>query len=125
MLEAIEEDGLVRITAGGTLEAPDYDRFVPLFERVAARKPGTVPMLINLAPDFSGWALDGLWRDLKFDQRHKDRFGRIAIVGSKEWEHWGTRLSDMLFLSAEMRFFAPEQCSEAESWARGNGTVRP
>ena len=36
MLEIEEENGLIRVKAGGTLESSDYDRFVPLFERIAA-----------------------------------------------------------------------------------------
>lgn len=90
-----------------------------LFEGVATRKPEPVPMLIELSPDFSGWNVGGPWRDLNFDISHKDKFGRTAIVGTKKWEEWGTKLSNPLVPSAEMRFFAPEQRGEAESWVRG------
>ena len=117
MLKIDEESGLVRIFAGGALSSSDYDRFVPQFERIAAREPGTVPMVIELAPDFSGWDLGGIWRDLKFDMKHKDSFGRIAIVGGSKWEEWGTKLSDPLF-RAEMRFFTPSERDIAENWAR-------
>lgn len=123
---AEEEDGLIRIRASGTLESSDYDRFVPLFERVAAPARGSVAMVIELAPDFAGWDLGGLWRDLKFDVKHQDKFGRIAIVGTKQWEKWGTILSEPLFPSAEMRFFAPEEQGQAEAWARsGTCTEAP
>ena len=124
MLKMTEEEGLVRITAGGTLEEADYDQFVPRFERIAAREPGTVPMVIELSPDFSGWDLGGIWRDLQFDVRHRDRFGRIAIVGTRDWHQWGTKLSDILFPSAEMRFFEAQQQFEAEKWVRtGAGDI--
>ena len=119
MLNVVEDDGLVRIKAGGTLDSTDYDEFVPQFERVAAREPGTVPMVIELLPDFSGWDLGGIWRDLKFDAKHKDSFGRIAIVGDDKWEEWGTKLSNPLF-RAEMKFFAPSERSAAETWARNS-----
>lgn len=75
-------------------------------------------MLIELSPDFAGWDISGLWRELKFDVRHQNQFGRIAIVGDKKWEEWGTSLSDPFFRS-EMRFFEPSQRAEAEAWARG------
>ena len=117
MLTAIEDNGLLLIRADGTLSDSDYDRFVPFFERVAARVPGAVPMLIELAPDFSGWDMGGLWRDLKFDAKHKDSFGRIAMVADSSWEEWGTKLFDPLF-RAEMRFFTPVERVAAESWAR-------
>ena len=118
MLTAQEHQGLLHIRAGGRLSDADYDAFVPLFERIAAREVGAVPMLIELLPDFAGWDLAGLWRDLKFDIRHKDQFGRIAIVGNRKWEEWGTKLFDPLF-RAEMRFFPPDRLDEGEVWARG------
>ncbi|MGV2497661.1 STAS/SEC14 domain-containing protein [Pelagerythrobacter aerophilus] len=118
MLDVAEENGLVRVRAGGTLESSDYDRLVPLFERIAAREQGTVPMVIELAPDFSGWDLGGIWRDLQFDLKHKEKFGRIAVVGTKDWHKWATKLSDTLFPPAEMRFFDIGARDHAERWAR-------
>lgn len=118
MLEAAEENGLVRIRASGRLESSDFERFVPLFERIVAREPKSVPMLIELSPDFSGWDLGGLWRDLKFDVKHKDMFGRIAIIGNKAWQEWGVKLSDPFFPSAEIRFFDPTEAGSAEVWLR-------
>ena len=67
MLDIAEENELVRIKARGTHGGSDYDRFVPIFERIAAKESASVPMLIELASNFSGWDLSGLWRDLKFD----------------------------------------------------------
>lgn len=122
MLKIDEENGLVRIFAGGALDSSDYDRFVPRFERIADREHGTVPMIIELAPDFSGWDLGGIWRDLQFDVKHKDSFGRIAIVGESKWEEWGTKLFDPLF-RAEMRLFTPSERDAAESWARSGGVA--
>ena len=81
-------------------------------------------MLIELASNFSGWDLSGLWRDLKFDAKHQDKFGRIAIVGNKNWQEWGTKLFDPLFPSAEMRFFDSNEIDSAELWARaGHGDI--
>ena len=117
MLKIDEENGLLWIRASGQLERSDYDDFVPRFEQLVGRKPGKLPMVIELAPDFAGWDLPGLWRDLKFDAHHQDSFGRIAIVGDAKWEEWGTRFSDPL-IRAEMKFFEPFQRQVAENWAR-------
>lgn len=117
MLALKEKNGLLWIRAGGRQGDEAYDRFVPQFEHIAEREAGTVPMVIELAPDFSGWDLGGFWRDLKFDVRHKDSFGRIAIVGDSKWEKWGTKIFEPLF-RAEMKFFRPSQRSHAESWVR-------
>ena len=112
-----EENGLLRIRASGELESSDYDDFVPRFEQFVGRKAGKLSMVIELASDFAGWDLPGLWRDLKFNARHQDSFGRIAIVGDAKWEEWGTRLSDPLF-RAQMKFFEPSERRLAEIWAR-------
>ena len=122
MLTINEENGLVRIFAGGALDSSDYDRFVPQFERIADREHDMVPMMIELAPDFSGWDLGGIWRDLKFDMKHKNSFGRIAIVGDSKWEEWGAKLFDPLF-RAEMRFFTHSERDAAERWARDGGNA--
>ena len=122
MLEMTEENGLVRIRAGGTLEASDYDRFVPQFERIATPETGTVPMVIELAPDFSGWDVGGLWRDLKFDVKHNDSFGRIAIVGDSKWEEWGTKAFDPLF-AADMKYFDSSERRATEDWAQSGKEV--
>ncbi|MCW5705223.1 MAG: STAS/SEC14 domain-containing protein [Bradyrhizobium sp.] len=116
MLELTEEDRILVIRAGGKLSLAEYDRFVPAFEEAAAREPGRLPMLIELDDDFAGWDLGGLWRDLKFDVKYRERFGCIAVVGDKRWEEWGTKLSNPLFPSAEMRFFEHEARASAKMW---------
>ena len=92
------------------------------FEQIAAREP------VRFHADRAGAGflrrnLGELWRDLKFDMKHQDKFGRIVIVSTKRWEEWGTKFSDALFRSAEMRFFAPEQRGDAGSWMRGGRTA--
>lgn len=123
MIETKDENGILHIQAKGELSEQGYDEFVPVFERVAGRKSGTVPMLIELSADFSGWDITGLWRDLKFDIRHKDQFGRIAIVGDKKWEEWGTKLTNPLFPDTEMKFFEPAERDLAEAWVRKAGNA--
>lgn len=117
MIFVTDENGMLRIRAAGKLSGQDYDEFVPVFEEVASRESGTVPMLVELSSDFSGWDVSGLWRDLKFDIRHKDQFGRIAVVGDKKWEEWGIKLFDPLF-RADMKFFAQDQSAAAVLWVR-------
>ena len=123
MLIAKENDGLVWIEAGAKLDAEVFETFVPLFERIAERRSGTVPMLIELKPDFNGWNIGGLWRDLKFDIRHKHQFGRIAIVVDRKWVEWGTKFSAPLF-SGDMRYFDLDDIEKAEDWARAGSVEK-
>lgn len=105
-------DGILHIVADGQLTTEEYADFVPLFERLSDRPR---PLLIELGPGFTGWTLDALWRDLKFDVEHRKQFGRIAVVGNKEWEKWGTEASAPFF-PAEMRFFEAAERLQAEQW---------
>ena len=113
-------DGVLHIFADGQLTTDDYTDFVPRFERLA--QEGRSPMRIELGPDFSGWSVAALWRDLKFDYAHGEQFGRIAVVGDKRWEKWGTELSNPVS-PGEMRFFERGQEADAEEWLRSSGTA--
>ena len=113
-MENADQDYL-RIVADGRLSTDDHNGFVPAFERELAARSGRVPMLIELGPDFGGWTAAGLLRELKFDARHAERFGRIAIVGDNRWEKWGTEVSNPFF-EARMRFFESQEVSAAEAW---------
>jgi hypothetical protein len=107
-----DDSGMVLIKASGRLSKADYDRFVPDFERIAGvRRP--VRILIEL-DDFHGWDLPGLWQELKFDTTHQSDMGRVAIVGDRAWQEWGTRLSKPFF-KAELRYFDRDQ-ADARAW---------
>ncbi|MEZ5936346.1 MAG: STAS/SEC14 domain-containing protein [Alphaproteobacteria bacterium] len=107
------DDDIIRLTASGKLTKADYDRFVPEFERMTATG-GPVRLLIELE-NFAGWELPAIWEDLKFDVRHQDDLGRVAIVGDKAWQAWGTRLSKPFF-KADMRYFERDHEAKAKTW---------
>jgi hypothetical protein len=111
-----ENTGVVVIKASGKLAKADYDRFVPEFERIA-RASGPMRLLVEL-DDFRGWDLPGLWEELKFDTTHQNDMGRVAIVGEKAWQEWGTRLSKPFF-KAEMRYFDRDKAADARAWLTG------
>ena len=110
-------DGVLHIIADGQLTTGDYVGFVPKFEMLAGKGPS--PMRIELGPGFTGWSLAALWRDLKFDYRHREQFGRMAVIGDKRWEKWGTELTSPFF-PGEMRFFEHGREAEAEEWLRSS-----
>lgn len=106
-------DGVLLIRADGQLTTEDFAEFVPRFEELARSGPN--PMRIELGPDFTGWSIAALWRDIKFDFQHWKQFGLIAVIGDKRWEDWGTKLTDPFF-PGEMRFFERGSEAEAEAW---------
>lgn len=114
MLSVTNEDtGIVEIKASGRLTKADYDRFVDVFERIAEAQ-GPLRVLITL-DDFRGWDLPGLWEELKFDVTHQNDLGRVAILGDKTWQEWGTRLSKPFF-KATMRYFGRDEAAAARAW---------
>lgn len=109
------QPGFVELDASGKLTGADYDRLVPELERLADER-GPLRLYIELKA-FRGWDPEGLWRDVRFDATHQEAMDRIAIVGEKKWEEWGTKLSKPFF-QAEMRFFTPDRAEEAKAWLR-------
>ncbi|MGE0785178.1 MAG: STAS/SEC14 domain-containing protein [Sandaracinaceae bacterium] len=111
MLTITNRDGrLVEMRAAGTLERADYDRVVPQLE--AAAESGDLRLLVQLE-DFRGWTPRALVEDLRYDLKHHDDFSKVAIVGEKKLEEWGTQLSKPFF-SGEMKFF--EDLPKARAW---------
>lgn len=108
-----EDTGIVRIAASGRLTKDDYERFLPEFERIAGAR-GPVRVLIEL-DDFHGWDMGGLWEELKFDVAHQGDLGRVAVVGEKAWQEWGTRLSKPFFRAA-VRYFEKGGAGAARAW---------
>jgi hypothetical protein len=108
-----DDAGIVVIKVSGKLSKADYQRFVPEFERIA-RERGPLRLLIQI-DDFRGWDLPAPWEELKFDTTHQHDMSRVAIVGDKAWQKWGTLLSKPFF-RARMRYFERDQAAAARAW---------
>lgn len=119
MLTISEEPAFTTITASGTLDKDDYERFVSEFERLATAR-GKLPMLID-ATCLEGWDLKAGWEELKFDVTHQHAFGPMAIIGDARWEAWGAKLSEPFF-SAPISYFRAAQEQDAREWLRGVAT---
>ena len=107
------DNGVIAIYISGTLTREDYGRLAPALEQ-ALKERGALRFFIKLE-DFSGMEPGALWKDVKFDYKHGRQYGKTAIVGNKEWEAWGTRIS-ALFFDSEMKFFYDDQSDEAWRW---------
>lgn len=115
MLKVLEDQVLVRIRTGRTLETTNYDAFVPWPVRFALREPSPAQMVIELSQNRLSWDFGGTRRNLKFDAKHKDSPGRIVIIGDNEWREWGTKHSGPSFRAAK-KFFAPSEREEAKCY---------
>ncbi len=112
-IEHHRDDYLV-CRASGKLTRSDYDAAVPEIENALRLNKGALRVLIVLE-DFRGWDIGALWEELRFDIRHGDDFGRIAVIGEKKLEEWATRISKPFF-GAEVRYFDRAEREAAEKW---------
>lgn len=110
------------IRASGTLTAEDYEQALPEIEHAMTLSQAPLRVMLRLE-DFHGWEIGALWRELKFDLKHRGDFARIAVIGETRLEDWGARLSAPFF-PAEMRFFPAAQEAEADAWLAGSGDGR-
>ena len=129
MLTMTQEGGGIDVVdVSGVLTKADYDRFVPAFERLA----GPRRLLIRL-DDFRGWLRaadhDRPGREVVIEDQqrrwtehlaatHQGDMGRIAIVGDRAWQDWGTTLSKPFF-RAGMRYFDRDREADARAWLTG------
>lgn len=98
----------------GRLTAADYETAIPELEHELALHDGALRLLVVLE-DFRGWEIGALWEELRFDIRHGNDFGRVAVVGESKWEEWGTRLSKPFF-GAQVRYFDRAERDQAQAW---------
>jgi hypothetical protein len=113
-IEHPQLSGFITVRASGTLSVRDYEGAIPEIENELEIGRGPLRLLI-LLEDFHGWEIGAFWEDLKFDIRHRNDPGRIAIVGESRMEEWATRLSAP-FAEAEIRYFPYEQKEAAKAW---------
>ena len=112
-IDGLNEDKVLTITVGGKLTKQDYTQLLPQVAQMLDEH-GKLHFYLKLE-DFSGFEMAAMWEELKFDIKYKDRFGKVAVVGEKEWEKWGTKIS-AIFFPSETRFFYKDQTTQAWQW---------
>src|SRR5438270_6469725 len=104
-LQENPELNLFEVELSGKISKEDYQRFVPLAEKLI-RERGKLRLLVRMQ-DFDGWTLGSLWEDFKFDAKHFRDIERIAFVGDEAWEKGMSKLCKA-FTTAAIRFFNPD-----------------
>jgi hypothetical protein len=112
-LNEIEGGKILEIQLTGKLAKEDYERFVPVVERLVAQHRKI--RLLILMNDFHGWTAGALWEDIKFDAKHFKDIERIALVGEAKWQH-GMAVFCKPFTSAKIRYFDRGEIDEAREW---------
>lgn len=110
-----EENGgkVLVIHVSGKLDKADYERFVPVAERLI-RQHGKLRMLFDMV-GFHGWGAGAAWEDFKFGVEHFTDIDRLAMVGETAWQHEIATFSKP-FTKATVRFFDRANAAEARTW---------
>ncbi len=97
----------------------DYESLIPELEEKILRF-GKINLYWEM--EFDGWQPVAAWQDLKFDLKHVNDFGRVALVGDRKWEEWLARVIRP-FTPAEVRYYDRSRREEALAWVTGKGEV--
>ena len=72
--------------------------------------------VLVLAENFSGWAKEGDWGDLKFLHEHDPYIQRIAVVSSEKWKDWLLTFLLAGMRKATVKFFPEGGAKIARIW---------
>ncbi len=115
-VNAHTDDDILAIKASGTLSKEDLDDLEPALNKFTTASDD--PHLIMILEDFGGWHdTASFWKDLQLDAEYMGYFDRIAIVGEKKWQQWGTQLMDPI-TKEELKFFPIDRAGDAWKWTR-------
>ena|SRR5437016_3315671 len=105
---------LISFRFSGKLVHKDYEILNSQFDKLC-QKEQKIRVLIELAPDFSGWELRAGWDDFVFGMKHYSDFERIAVIGDEAWEEWLVKLAKP-FTKAQVKFFKKPDADLAWKW---------
>ncbi|MFP5235098.1 MAG: STAS/SEC14 domain-containing protein [Acidobacteriota bacterium] len=108
-----EPAGWYLVRVSGTLVKQDYNAFEPLFRQMTGSQD-KLRMLVDMTA-LQGWEPAAFWEEIKFDIKHLERVERLAVVGSKHWQHAMASFADV-FVRAQVRYFESGQEQAAETW---------
>jgi hypothetical protein len=112
-VDEVVHGNVLEVDLHGKLSYADYERFVPETERLIL-KHGKIRVLVTMH-HFDGWDANAVWEDIKWNARHFSQIERLAVVGKKTWHRLMTGFARP-FTPTQVRYFAPEQLSEARAW---------
>lgn len=109
------EDTYLSIYASGKLDENDYPGMTAAFDHYV-QQHGSARVLLDMTA-MEGWKANAIGPELRFDSKHLGSISRLAIVGSKEWQHALTSVSKP-FTNAEIRYYDSADAAEAKDWLR-------
>ncbi len=107
------KDSLIEIEVKGKISTDDYKDFLPVIDSLI--KDNKKPSFLIKLEDFKGWESSAMWEELKYDMKHRNDFGPMAVVGESNVQKLFTYISSLVFPS-EIKYFDREKENEARKW---------
>jgi hypothetical protein len=103
----------VVIRATGKIVKEDFTPFIPEFERLVKER-GKLRVLFDVT-EFTGWGSGALWQEVKFDLKHLSDIERLAVLGTKAWQH-ALEAAMKPFAHPRTRYFDAAEITAAHDW---------
>ena len=117
MIERIPDlpDNVVGIIVSGQVTANDYENVViPAIESTKERH-GSVRILYQLGPAFTGFTPGAMWDDLKLGIAHLKAWEKIAVVTDVDWAGDATRILGFA-MPCPVKVFSTNDFGQAARW---------
>lgn len=109
---------VIEVQCSGTVTREDYRQALPEMEKLLC--DGQTRRFFILLRDMDRFEAGAVWEDLKFDLKHKEQYGKMAVVGDRRWEEWVISISRPFF-NAEIKYFPMDQEEKARKWVHADG----
>jgi len=109
----VNRRGVLEVKVTGKLDREDYEYLAPRVEEMIEAQ-GKLNLLLDMH-DFHGWTAGALWEDVKFDLKHFDDVGRLAMVGETKWQEGMSHFCKP-FTTAKVRYFERGDEARAREW---------
>ncbi len=103
----------------GVLKKSEFDAVQAAATKILDNDPSLRIKLLLVVENFEGWERGVNWDDMSFYAAHGNDIAKIAIVGDPKWETELKMFTGAGFRAAPVKFFPPEQLSQARVWLEG------
>jgi hypothetical protein len=116
MLKVLDEtrSDLLALRISGRIEGNDIEKMNPLLEKML--KDYEKPKVYVEIDELDMPTAKAVWEDLKNTPKY-NKFGKCAVVGSKEWHEVVAKLSGSI-LGPEVKYFNFDEKTEAMAWLK-------
>jgi SpoIIAA-like len=117
MLERIQDmpDNIIGIRASGEATRKDYESVVTAAVDEGLKHAPKLSMLVQFAPDFTGFEAGAMVADAKLGLRHPFSWEKVALVTDVDWMRRATNLFGFL-MPGEVKVYSNGEFDQAKDW---------